>query len=93
MEKTKLTNDICLSCKKNLRVGGNYHKNSVHIAGNPPYFFYEWNLSKNIDNPKYCNLCYFAKEFICCRKENDFCDFHKKSSKIEKLEILQKILS
>ena len=90
-DKTIITNDKCIYCSKNLRSAGNYHNQAHYIACSYPYFFYEWNESKHFEKSECCNLCYYAREFLCCQKENKICSFHKRFSKIEKIEILSKI--
>lgn len=91
-EKSILTSDKCILCNKNLREGIQYNDNSHFIACNKPYFFGKWNDSRSIENKDCCNLCYYAKEYYCCKKLNKLCEFHERFSKIEKIEIILKIL-
>ncbi len=87
-----ITNDKCVSCSKNLRTGIEWNEDAYWTTcSSRPYWFYEWNLSKHHENPDYCNLCYYTKEFLCCKKYMKLCELHEKLTEMERYEILCKI--
>ena len=90
-EKSIITNDKCISCSKNLRTGIEWNKNAYLQTCCRPYFYADWNDSKHHENPDCCNLCYYTKEFLCCKKYMKLCKLHEKLTEMERYEILCKI--
>ena len=85
------TNDKCKSCNKFLKDGVKWNENAYLQTCVPPYFYANWNESKHHEKPDFCNLCYYEKEFFCCRKKNELCVHHKKLPEFQRLEILYTI--
>ena len=87
-----VSEETCLHCKKNFRVGGKPFNEKAHLmVCSPPYFFYNWNDAKHPKKPEYCNLCYYTKLYFCCQENNSICELHQRLTEFEQLDILAKI--